>query len=281
MKIDAHVHFWQFGHNENMWIAENIAALQRDFTPNMLRPLCQKAGIEGVVLVQASPSNSETQSMLQLAANDPFILGVVGWVNLEHSEAELDATLNRLHLNPLLKGIRAHPPRQFDSKWLQDPIVVCGYRRLIQHRIPCDFIVNCTQLTQTLSVLNQLPGLTAIIDHGGRPFVYTGRPGAWETDIREIARRTDAYIKVSGLVERAGVEWTTDTLRPWIEILLDAFGASRLMFASNWPVVTLMGTYERWWSSINEVVDKLGLDEAEHERLFGGTAAQVYKIETP
>lgn len=106
----------------------------------------------------------------------------------------------------------------------------------------------------------------------------TGELKRWRTDMQRIATNTNAFVKVSGLVERVGVEWQTDTLRPWVEAMLEDFGCDRLIFASNWPVMTLMSTYDLWWDSINEIVDGAGVNAADKTKLFGGTASRVYGL---
>jgi L-fuconolactonase len=131
---------------------------------------------------------------------------------------------------------------------------------------------------ETRDLLLEIPELTAIINHGGRPSVMTGELEPWASDMRAIATDTDAYCKVSGLVERAGQEWTTESVRPWVEALLEAFGPQRLIFASNWPVMTIMSSYIGWWEALNSILDTVGASSAERQALLGGTAAKIYGL---
>ncbi len=278
MKIDAHVHFWELGETHNIWSAKKIGGLQHDFTPAMLEPLCAEAGIDGVVIVQAATDPKETQYMVQLARESDFIKGVIGWLDLEADPDELRQAIEQLRDIPKLCGIRAHPPKEFDPSWFTDQSVRQSYRVVGEEGVPVDFLANCTQLEPVCDLFAAVPEMTAILNHGGRPFVMTGELGRWRSDMRQIANNTSAFVKVSGLVERAGVEWQTETLRPWVEAMLEDFGCERLIFASNWPVMTLMSTYHLWWASINEIVDSVGLSAAEKAMLFGGTAAKVYGL---
>lgn len=278
MKIDAHVHFWGVKFPEKVWIRKKIAALQRDFAPDDLRPLMREAGVEGVVLVQAAPDYQETDYFLEIAASEDFVRGVVGWVNLEEDEDTLEASLERYRKNPKFKAVRNHPPREFDVKWLRDSKVKRGYRKLIERSIPCDLMVTCRQLRETRELLLELVDLSAIINHGGRPFVMTGEVEPWASEMRAIARDTNAYCKLSGLVERAGQEWTTDSVQPWVETLLEAFGPNRLMFASNWPVMTIMATYAGWWETLADVLDRIGASVQDRDALLGATAAKAYRL---
>ena len=278
MKIDAHVHFWELDEGHSIWSAKKIGGLQHDFTPEMLEPLCAKASIDGVIVVQAATDPKETEYMVNLARNNDFIKGVIGWLNLEADPESLRHEIEQQRMIPKLCGIRAHPPKEFDPSWLTNPEVKESYRVIAAEGVPVDFLANCTQLKPIGDLFAAVPEMTAILNHCGRPFVMTGETEHWRTDMRRIARETSAYVKVSGLVERAGVEWQPETLRPWVEAMLEEYGCERLIFSSNWPVMTLMSTYELWWEAINEIVDKAGASSADKEMLYGGTAAKVYGL---
>lgn len=279
MKIDAHVHFWELGETHNIWSAKKIGGLQQDFTPEKLSPLCANAGIDGVIVVQAATDPKETEYMVRLARQNDFIKGVIGWLDLEADADALRHEIEHQRAVPKLCGIRAHPPKEFDPSWFSNPEILESYRVIAEESVPVDFLANCTQLEPVCDLFAAVPEMTAILNHGGRPFVMTGDLDRWRTDMRRIANNTSAFVKVSGLVERAGVEWQTDTLRPWVEAMLEDFGCDRLIFASNWPVMTLMSTYDLWWMSINEIVEDAGVSAADREMLFGGTAARVYGLD--
>ena len=278
MKIDAHVHFWELGETHNIWSANKIGGLQHDFTPDMLEPLCAAAGIEGVVIVQAATDTKETEYMIRLARESDFIKGVIGWLDLESDPVTLRTAIQKQRRIPKLCGIRAHPPREFDPSWFTDPAILESYRVIADANVPVDFLANCTQLGPVGDLFTAVPDMTAILNHGGRPFVMTGELTQWRKDMKRIARDTSAYVKVSGLVERAGVEWQTDTLRPWVEAMIEDFGCERLIFSSNWPVMTLMSTYDLWVTALHEIVDDAGVSTTDKDMLFGGTAACVYVL---
>lgn len=86
MGIDAHQHFWRYDAKEYGWIGPDMAVLKRDYMPADLRPLQQEVGIGGTVAVQARQTLAETHWLLQLADENPFIRGVVGWVDLRDPE---------------------------------------------------------------------------------------------------------------------------------------------------------------------------------------------------
>jgi len=278
MRIDAHVHFWELREEHNIWSAKKIAGLQHDFTPEMLQPLCEKKGIDGVIVVQAATDPTETEYMVRLARESDFIKGVIGWLDLDSDPNILQSEIEKLQSIPKLCGIRAHPPKEFDPSWLTSSSIKQSYRVVAKSGVPVDFLANCTQLGPVQQLLTDVPEMTAIINHGGRPFVMTGELQTWRKDMQRIANETSAYVKVSGLVERAGVEWQVDTLLPWVEAMLEDFGSDRLIFASNWPVMTLMSTYELWVEALDTILDQIGVSETDKSMLLGGTAAKVYGL---
>lgn len=279
MIVDSHIHFWDDEFPEKVWIRRKIAALGRSFTPEDLKPLMRAAGVDGVVLVQAAPEEAETRYFLEIADKEDIALGVVGWVNLEDGVERLGASLDAFQRHPKFKGVRNHPPREFDGSWLRDPKAKRGYAQLVERGLPCDLMVTCRQLADTRELLLEVPDLTAVINHGGRPSVMAGELEPWASDMRAIADDTKAFVKVSGLIERASQEWTAESVRPWVEFLLEVFGGERLIFGSNWPVMTIMGTYGGWWEALQDILDAIGAPAADRKALLGGTATKVYRLD--
>lgn len=280
MIVDAHVHLWRREDSDGIWIARKIDSLARDFTRDELHRHCVAAGVDHVIVVQAAASEAETRALLALAARDSFILGVVGWVDLEQDPGAIAAVLDEmLEIGPLL-GIRAQPPQAFDRTWLDSPRCRAAFGTLARRGLPVDLLANCDQLDAVRDLARAVPEARLVLNHGGRPYVMTGDTGAWARDIAQLAREPGMVCKLSGLIERAGVEWTAAGLRPWIATLLETFGCERLIFASNWPVLNTMGSYAGWWAALAETLDHLGVDSAGRAALLGGTAAQVYGFET-
>ena len=129
--------------------------------------------------------------------------------------------------------------------------------------------------------LRGYPGLRVVLNHAGRPAVMAGFDTRWQREMQAFARETSATVKCSGLVERAGIEWTVDTIKPWVAALLEAFGTKRILFASNWPVMTISANYGLWVRTLQSILEQLGLDAAEREAIMGGNAAAAYRLGTP
>ncbi len=258
-----------------IWIREKIGALQRDFSLADVKTQNAGLNVTGVFVVQAAADPTETTELLYQYTNETFVRGVVGWLNL--AADDIDEQIEALMQHPKFCGIRAHPPQHFDADWLLSAAAVRGMTALAEKNLAIDYLVNTTQLNKLRSVCDAVPGVRAILDHGGRPYVMTGDTKEWAHNIRNLARHTNCVCKLSGLAERAGVEWNKQTLKPWIDILIDAFGPERLMFASNWPIMTLMATPHIWVDSLIDIFDDLGLPAAAQGQIFKSTALQVYQ----
>jgi L-fuconolactonase len=141
-----------------------------------------------------------------------------------------------------------------------------------------DLLVRPTQLADALRLLREVPGLRANINHCGRPLIVAREWQPWAELMAAIGAQPGAVCKLSGLIERGGFEWSHDDLRPYVKHLLGAFGPDRLMFASNWPIINLVGTYRRWWEALNQVLGDLGIGDAGQGAIFHDTAVRFYRL---
>lgn len=277
--IDSHIHLWRRADGDDVWVAEKVGGLARDFTALDWKRHADACGVAGTILVQAAHSIAETERALALAAAEPRIVGVVGWADL-FSESLAD-DVARFKDSPHLVGIRPLPPGTFGADWLTDPRTRRGLATLGRAGISVDVLVKWPGLTRARDLLADLPEVRVVLNHCGRPDTMTGLLEPWASDLKAFARATTATIKLSGLIERAGIEWTAESLRPYIATVIDAFGPSRVMFATNWPVLEIGGTYEAWVAVLRETLTGLGLSEAERHDVFSGTACRAYGVSVP
>lgn len=273
--IDSHIHTWMLNDNYTIWTREKIGALHHDFSLEDYKKEHNDLSLDGVFLVQAVTDTAETIEQLKSYADNPLVKGVIGWVDL--AADDIEEQIQILTQTPKFAGIRAHPPHHFDTDWLLSDSTIRGMKALTEKNIPIDYLINTTQFKEFRLIFEKLPEVCAVLNHGGRPFVMTGDTASWERDIRSLARETDCYCKLSGLVERAGVEWDKETLKPWLEILIDAFGPERLLYASNWPIMTLMATPQIWVSALIEIFNDFGLPQLSCEQIFSETALKLYQ----
>ena len=277
--IDSHIHLWRRADGDDVWVAEKIGGLARDFSVADWRAHADASGVAGAILVQATHSMAETERAIALAAAHPRIVGVVGWADL-HAES-LAADVARLTTHPQLVGIRPLPPGTFGADWLSDPRTERGLATLGAAGVTVDMLVKWPGLTRARQLLERLPQVRVVLNHCGRPDTMTGLLEPWAGDLKAFARATSATIKLSGLIERAGIEWTRESLRPYVETVIEAFGPSRVMFATNWPVLEIGGTYEGWVAVLRAILDDMGLAAADRAEIFSGTACRAYGVAPP
>jgi len=275
MKIDSHHHFWHYNPVEFGWIDETMRVIRRDFLPEDLRGEIARAGIEGVVSVQARQSLSETQSLLEFADGNDFIKGVVGWVEI--SSARVSEDLERFAAKPKFKSVRHVIQGEQDDNFILRSDFNRGIRVLKRFSLAYDILVLERHLPQTIRFVDDHPDQVFVMDHIAKPRIKDGIFEPWNQNIRELAKRPNVSCKISGMVTEADFSgWSEAQLRPYFDTVLEAFGPQRLMFGSDWPVCLVASSYATWRDVVSHWV--AGLTTHEQDRILGGTAVEVYKL---
>ncbi|WP_170328982.1 amidohydrolase family protein [Ruegeria arenilitoris] len=274
MRIDAHQHFWALARGDYGWLTPELAVIYRDFTPEDLIPLLEKAGIEGTILVQAAPTVAETEYMLSLADQTPFIKGVVGWVDFEAADAP--AQIEALSAHPALVGLRPMIQDIPDPNWMLGDALTPAFEEVQRKGLTFDALTLPQHLGPLRQRLAHHPQMRVVIDHGSKPLIKDGVISGWAEDMAALARDTNAWCKLSGLVTEAAPDWTVDDLRPFVDHLLNTFGPSRLIWGSDWPVCTLASSYQHWLDTTDELL--IALTEPERKAVLGGNATQAYNL---
>jgi L-fuconolactonase len=273
-RVDAHQHFWTLARGDYGWLTPAHAAIYRDFGPAELTPLLARTGIDRTVLVQAAPTVAETQFLLELAAAIPYVAGVVGWAPLDAPDGP--EVIARLARHPLLKGIRPMIHDIPDRDWMLGDRVGAGLRAIAAHGLAFDALVRPEHLPNLRRLLARHPELRVIVDHAAKPAIATGRTAGWATEMQALARDTGAWVKLSGLVTEDGPDWSVPRLRPHVEHLLEHFGPTRLIFGSDWPVLTLRAHYAEWVAAAEACLDDL--DAPARAAVMGLNAVAVYRL---
>ena len=275
MRVDAHQHFWRLDRGDYGWLtAADHPLICRDFGPDELSPLLCEAGIERTILVQAAPTVAETRYLLDVANQTDFVAGVVGWVELDAVDAV--AVIESLSTEPKLLGLRPMLQDLPDDDWILRPSLAPALDAMAAAGLRFDALVKPRHLPALTRFLDHRPNLPVVIDHGAKPDIGGGELAGWSAAIHEIAKSTHACCKLSGLVTEAAPGWTTEMLKPFADVLLDAFGAERLMWGSDWPVVNEAGGYLAWRLAAEELTG--GLSEDDRASPFGGTAQSFYGL---
>lgn len=274
MRIDAHQHFWSIERGDYGWLTPELDAIYQDFLPADLTPLLRAADVEGTVLVQAAPTAGETDFMLGLADAAPFIKGVVGWVDFEAPDAA--DRIAELARRPALVGLRPMIQDIPDPNWMLRDALTPAFEALQANDLTFDALTLPPHLGVLRRLLDRHPGMRVVIDHASKPAMREGALEGWAEDMAALARDTDAFCKLSGLVTEARADWTTSDLRPVVHHLLQTFGAERLIWGSDWPVCLLASSYERWVETTEDLV--IGLSPTQRDAVLGGNAARAYKL---
>ena len=274
LRIDAHHHLWRYTPEEYDWIDEDMRVLRRDFLLSDLRTAMSSASVDGTVVVQARQQTGETEWLLNLAASSPEIVGVVGWLPI--AAPEFPHYLEVFRTSALLKGVR-HVVQSEPAGFLARPDFDAGLRYLEGSNLVYDLLVFEHQLAEVIPFVDRHPKQSFVLDHLGKPQLRMNRLQPWAKQIRELARRPNVTVKISGLVTEADpANWTEVAFVPYLDTALEAFGPYRLMAGSDWPVLTVGCSYRRWW----DLVENWSADWSESERtaLLGGTAQRVYQL---
>lgn len=276
MRIDAHQHFWRYTPAEYGWIDDSMAVIRRDFLPDDLAPLLAAIGLEGSIAVQARQTVAETAWLLELAAAHPQIRGVVGWLPLAQQGAGIGRQLDGFAAQPKFKGVR-HVLQGEPDSYFEQPGFNAALREVAKRGLTYDLLVYARQLPAALAWIDQQPTLRVVVDHIAKPVVQGPPPAAWRTHLRELARREHVACKFSGVVtEVPGGQWTPELLRPYFEVVLEAFGPRRLMFGSDWPVCLVATDYARWFAFVGSCLAPLSAGE--QAAILGDTATNFYHL---
>lgn len=278
MKIDSHHHFWKYSKKEYGWMDERMARIRRDFLPADLEREIARAGIDGVVSVQARQTVEETRFLLAHAERSGFIAGVVGWVPL--IDARVRDAMAEFAGRKNLKGYRHVLHDEQDDRYMLREDFNMGIAAVTEANLIYDILIFEKHLPQTIQFVDRHPRQVFVVDHIAKPRIRDGYLSPWQSLLVELARRENVYCKISGLATEADWRnWTEAELKPYLDTVVEAFGPKRLMFGSDWPVCLLAVDYARWSRIVTEYV--AALTAAEQARILGGTAIEAYKLEFP
>ncbi|WP_327584048.1 amidohydrolase family protein [Nonomuraea sp. NBC_00507] len=273
-RIDAHHHVWDLAVRPHTWLdPEPMAPVRRTFTLDDLAGPAAAAGVTRTVLVQVLSDLDETREFLALAAVSDLVAGVVGWIDLTAP----DAADTLAALPGGLVGVRHGVQSEPDPEWLNRPDVRRGLAAVEAAGLAYDLLTLPRQLPAAIDTVRAMPGLTFVLDHLSKPPIAAGELEPWRSRIKELAAHPNVYCKLSGMVTEADwATWRVSDLRPYAEVVLEAFGPDRVMFGSDWPVCLLAAEYQR----VAQAADELcaGLSGGERAEVFAGTARRAYGL---
>ncbi|OMP80937.1 MULTISPECIES: amidohydrolase [unclassified Chitinophaga] len=275
MVIDAHQHFWQYHPVKDAWITDDMKVIQQDFLPQHLLPVLAQNNVDGCVAVQADQSEVETDFLLGLAAGHDFIKGIVGWIDLR--DADLENRLAHYSQFPMLKGFRHIVQGEPDPAFIIREDFCRGIHLLSKYNFTYDILVYPVQLPAVATFVQKFPDHRLVIDHLAKPYIKTGDVESWAQQMRAIAQYPHVYCKLSGMVTEADwSNWEPAHFTPFLEVCLEAFGADRLLFGSDWPVCQLAGSYTQVKGIVTDYISHLSATE--QAKIMGGNAIAFYGL---
>ncbi|MET0209945.1 MAG: amidohydrolase family protein [Burkholderiaceae bacterium] len=287
-RIDAHQHFWQVARGDYDWLRADVPALRplyRNFLPRNLSPLLRRHGVTQTVVVQAAPTEAETEFLLTLADDHDWIGGVVGGVDLSQPAAAL--ALERWARHPKFKGVRPMLQDLGDVEWIARAPNRGVMHALVDLNLRFDALVRPQHLAALLQFLRRYPDLPVVIDHAAKPQIAAGWQAdwaaVWRRDMAEIAAHPNVVCKLSGLLtetawsQNPSLKQAISNVRPVWNELLGWFGPERLLWGSDWPVLSIAADFDRWVSVCDALIGELpARDQA---RIWHDNACRFYGLE--
>jgi L-fuconolactonase len=273
MIVDAHQHFWDPARGDYGWLKPGNP-IHRIFAPADLAPRMAEAGVNATILVQAAPTSAETDYMLSIARDTPWVLGVVGWIDLLAPDAA-DRVRGRAG-DPLLLGVRPMLQDLPDPDWILQAALEPALEAIAVSDLVFDALILSHQIGAITELAGRHPRLAIVLDHGAKPRLGDADPMLrWARDMEKLAAMPNVACKVSGLLTELTASGTRDDVARAIGVLFDLFGAQRLIWGSDWPVLTLAGAYRDWFELAHDAI--AAKQESAVPAVMGGNALRLYR----
>ena len=275
MVIDSHQHFWKYEPVKHDWIDDDMSVIRRDFSPSDLSKVYKESSIDGCVAVQADQTLEETDFLIDLASNNSFIKGIVGWVDLRAENIE--NVLEKYCTDKIVKGFRHVVQGEADHNFLLRPNFSRGISLLEKYNFTYDILVFPHQLGSVLEFVKKFPNQKFVIDHIAKPYIKDGYFDGWATMMTAIGKHENVSCKMSGMVTEADFNtWTPEQIHPYMNVALEAFGSSRILFGSDWPVCLVAGNYSKIKKLTTDFISQLS--QIEQNSIMGTNAIEFYNL---
>lgn len=256
-------------------MTDTMEVLRRDYLPDELTPLLTAIQFDGAIAVQARQMVEETEWLLKLSDTHDIIKGVVGWVDLR--SPALRAQLERFSKHPKLAGVRHVVHDEPDDHFMLLPAFRRGIAQLHEFGLTYDLLLFPKHLPVAVKLVTEFPTQPFVLDHIAKPPIREGQISLWAEHLKRLAKSPNAFCKLSGMVTEAEWKhWRPEDFHRYLDIVIEAFGAERVMIGSDWPVCTLSGDYE---STMGIVIDySRQFPPQVREAILGGNCARFYGL---
>ena len=275
MIIDTHHHYWNFNPVDFDWIDDEMAKIRRDFLPTDLKETLKDSEVEGVVTVQARQNLEETEWLLEQAQENNFMKGIVGWLPL--ADKNFKEILEKYSQNQSLKGVRHVVQGEPDPGFILGKEFNRGISLLKNYGLVYDILIFEHQLVNTIRFVDQHPGQQFVLDHIAKPRIKANELEPWAKNLKELAKRENVSCKISGMVTEADfTNWSEEQLKPYFNVVLEAFGPHRLLFGSDWPVCLVATNYADWLRVVKKNLAQFS--DNEQELILNKNAQRIYQL---
>jgi len=276
-RIDAHQHYWSLQRGDYDWLTPRQAELYRDFLPDDLADQLKDNQVRATVLVQAAATEAETRFLFELARRYSSIAGVVGWVDFESSDVADRVRRLVREGGGKLKGLRPMIQDIDDPLWLDRTSLDVAFEAILEHDLAFDALVTPRHLQVLERRLQRHPALRVVLDHAGKPDIAAGAIDHWARQIEGLARNTSMHCKLSGLLTQAYPGSDAVDMDAFVAHIFTCFGAERVMWGSDWPVVTVRAPYREWLDMALALVRRHA--PGHEEAVFSRNAIHFYRLD--
>jgi L-fuconolactonase len=274
--IDAHQHFWKYNAAEFDWINDDMKIIRKDFLPEDLKPLLAENNIDGCIAVQTKQTEEENNFLLQLTSKNDFIKGIIGWVDLMSDDIE--DRLNFWSHQKKLKGFRHILQGEENKSLMLELAFKKGISLLNKFDFTYDILIYPDQLRFAFELVKIFPQQKFIIDHIAKPYIKSGEIEQWKSDIQKFKPCENVSCKISGMVtEAAWNNYSAETFKPYLDVVVETFGTNRIMYGSDWPVcLVAASSYKEVYKIAEEYFSSFSKDK--QQDIFGNNAISFYNL---
>ena len=274
MYVDSHQHFWKLSRGDYSWMSSEYKPLYKDFFPEDLEPLIKQKNISKTIIVQAADTVAETEYTLKLAEANDFVAGVVGWVDLENSNTK--ETLDKLCESKFLKGIRPMIHDIENDAWMLNDNLKENLHYLANKKLTFDALVRPQHLRYLIKFVQKYDFLPIVIDHIAKPKILNSEIDQWKSDMKILSSFENVFCKFSGILTEVGEDYSKAQIEPYIDFVLNLFPPNKIMWGSDWPVLTMAENYGNWFDIAMDFCGNFS--DSEKNMIFANTAKNFYNI---
>jgi L-fuconolactonase len=213
-----------------------------------------------------------------LAELDPRVLAIVPWAPLEEGEKVRIFLEQLVAISPKIKSIRRIVQGEPDPEFCLRPGFVRGNQILAEYGLTSEICCYFGQLSANVEMVKQCPETDFILNHIAKPNIRGSEFEPWASQLAELASLGNVVCKISGATTEADLDtWTIDDVRPYVEHALSVFGEDKVLFGSDWPVVTQATSYTRWVETVEEITRNHS--DSQKGKLWKGNAVRFYRLE--